>query len=106
MSTPRLLNIEASKRDLRVDVLRGISLLMIFIDHIPDNSLGLVTIHNFGFSDAAEGFVLLAGFSSMLAYGRIFQRDGASSGLRKIALRLAASTCFRFAYFLPHSPSC
>ncbi len=69
MSNPRLLNIEASKRDLRVDVLRGISLLMIFIDHIPDNSLGLVTIHNFGFSDAAEVFVLLAGFSSMLAYG-------------------------------------
>jgi hypothetical protein len=76
-------------------VLRGIALLMIFIDHIPDNSLGLVTMHNFGFSDAAEVFVLLAGFSSMLAYGRTFERDGASRGLRKIVLRLARLYLFQ-----------
>src|SRR6266487_3160746 len=61
-----------SKRDPRIDVLRGLALLMIFVDHVPDNLLSLITLRNFGFSDAAEVFVLLAGFSSMLAYGRIF----------------------------------
>jgi hypothetical protein len=78
----------ASKRDPRVDVFRGLALLMIFVDHIPNNALSLVTIRNFGFSDAAEIFVLLAGFSSMMAYGGVFERDGAGSGLRRIFLRL------------------
>jgi hypothetical protein len=44
-----------------VDVLRGLSLLMIFCDHLPGNLLSKVTLHNFGFADAAEAFVLLAG---------------------------------------------
>jgi hypothetical protein len=39
---------------------------MIFVDHIPGNVLSLVTLHNFGFSDAAEVFVLLAGIDAGL----------------------------------------
>jgi hypothetical protein len=89
-----------SKRDPRIDVLRGLALFMIFVDHIPDNLLGFITLRNFGFSDAAEVFVLLAGFSSMLAYGRIFQRDGARSGLRRIALRLARLYLFQIGLLL------
>ena len=77
----------ASRRDPRIDVLRGLSLLMIFVDHIPNNLLGMVTLHNFGFADAAEVFVLLAGVSSMLAYGRGIERDGWGPGLRRLALR-------------------
>jgi hypothetical protein len=76
-----------SKRDPRIDVLRGLALLMIFVDHIPANVLSLATMHNFGFCDAAEAFVLLAGMSSMLAYGRAFERGGALSGLRRIVRR-------------------
>ena len=79
----------ASKRDHRIDVLRGIALVMIFVDHIPGNTLGLFTLRNFGFADAAEVFVLLAGMSSMLAFGRVFEREGIGSGLRRIVLRLA-----------------
>jgi hypothetical protein len=75
------------QRDHRIDVLRGLSLLMIFVDHIPDNVLSLATMHNFGFCDAAEAFVLLAGMSSMLAYGRAFERSGAMVGLRRILRR-------------------
>src|SRR5713101_9939203 len=93
-------SVVASKRDPRIDVLRGIALLMIFVDHIPGDTLSLVTLHNFGFSDAAEVFVLLAGFSSMLAYGRIFERDGARSGLRRIVLRLARLYLFQVGLLL------
>ena len=74
-------------RDTRVDALRGLALLMIFIDHVPGNLLSLVTLRNFGFSDAAELFVLLSGFSSMIAYGGSFDRDGAVAGLRRVLLR-------------------
>ena len=74
-------------RDSRVDVLRGLALIMIFIDHVPDNLLSNVTLRNFGFSDAAELFVLLAGFSAMMAYGGSFARDGVLTGLRRVLLR-------------------
>jgi hypothetical protein len=68
--------------------MRGIALVMIFIDHVPGNLLGLVTMRNFGFADAAELFVLLAGFASMVAYGGSFARDGVLTGLRRVLLRL------------------
>ncbi len=75
-------------RDSRVDALRGIALIMIFIDHVPGNLLSLITMRNFGFSDAAEMFVLLAGFASMVAYGGSFARDGMVVGLRRVVMRL------------------
>ncbi|MCJ2095443.1 OpgC domain-containing protein [Methylobacterium sp. J-072] len=74
-------------RDARVDVLRGLALLTIFIDHIPRNAPALFTLHNFGFSDAAEIFVLLAGYSSMVAYGGLFGRAGVRATLMRIARR-------------------
>jgi hypothetical protein len=73
---------------------------MIFIDHIPNNVLILATMHNFGFSDAAEVFVLLAGFSSIMAYGRIFEREGTRSGLRRVVLRLARLYIFQIGLLL------
>ena len=83
------------RRDLRIDVIRGLALLMIFIDHMPNDLLNRVTLHNFGFSDAAEVFVLLAGYSAMMAYGKSFQRDGAARGLRRVAIRCARIYLFQ-----------
>lgn len=83
MASPR----NPSRRDARIDLLRGIALLTIFVDHVPGNLLGFLTFRNFGFSDAAELFVVLAGFSSMMAYGGCFERDGTMPGLRRIAAR-------------------
>jgi hypothetical protein len=79
--------VKRSSRDPRVDVARGAALLMIFIDHMPGNPISFLTMHNFGFSDAAEVFVLLAGVSSMMAYGKLFARDGAWAGLRRVWAR-------------------
>ena len=70
-------------RDHRVDALRGAALAMMFVDHIPDN------LRNLGFCDAAEIFVLLAGFASMLAYGRAFARENLRAALGKILRRCA-----------------
>ena len=66
-------------RDGRVDALRGVALLMMFVDHIPQNLLNRFTLRNIGFADAAEIFVLLAGFASMLAYGRVVRRAAAGA---------------------------
>lgn len=77
----------SSSRDPRIDLLRGLALLSIFVDHIPDNRLADFTLHNFGFSDAAELFVFLAGYSATIAYGGVFERDGLRVGLFKVLAR-------------------
>jgi hypothetical protein len=48
-----------TERDLRLDLFRGLSLLFIFIDHIPNNVLSYVTLHSVAFSDAAEVFIFI-----------------------------------------------
>ena len=63
-------------RDHRIDFFRGLALIFIFWDHVPDNPFAQLTLRNFGFSDAAEVFVFLAGYAAVLAYGRVAQRDG------------------------------
>lgn len=70
-------------RDLRIDFLRGLALITIFIDHIPGTMWEQYTVQNFGFSDAAEAFVLISGISTGLAYGPAFL-EGVSL---KMALR-------------------
>jgi hypothetical protein len=63
-----------SRRDHRVDFLRGLALAIIFINHVPGNFYEKLTPKNFGFSDAAEVFVMLAGFASAYAYFSRFEK--------------------------------
>lgn len=88
------------RRDGRIDVLRGFALLCIYVDHIPRDVLNWATLHNFGFSDAAELFVMFAGFASMVAYGRIFALGGALVGLRRIIRRCVRLYVFQLGLLL------
>ncbi len=63
-------------RDLRLDFFRGLSLFFIFIDHIPENMLSYFTFRAFAFSDAAEVFIFISGFTAALVYGRSFVEHG------------------------------
>jgi len=63
-------------RDPRLDLFRGLSLIFIFIDHIPNNVLSYVTLHSVAFSDAAEVFVFISGYTAAMFYGRALQRQG------------------------------
>jgi hypothetical protein len=78
----------AEGRDLRIDFFRGLALICIFADHIPENVLANFTLTNFGFADAAEVFVVLAGYVAYLAYGRPFAAGGWRAGLAKVAARM------------------
>src|SRR5690348_6347822 len=66
-----------AERDLRLDFFRGLSLFFIFIDHVPGNLLAYATFHALAFSDAAEVFIFISGFTAALVYGRSLQRNGA-----------------------------
>ncbi|MBR0797365.1 OpgC domain-containing protein [Bradyrhizobium jicamae] len=56
------------ERDLRLDLLRGLGLWMIFLDHIPDDVVSWLTLRNYGFSDAAEFFVFISGYLAGFIY--------------------------------------
>jgi hypothetical protein len=81
---PKSVSSSGTQRDLRIDFFRGLALLFIFVDHVPDNVLAKFTLRNFGFADAAEVFVLLAGFSAVLAYGRTFEGQGFKAGFARV----------------------
>jgi hypothetical protein len=61
-------------RDSRIDWLRGLALASIFVNHMPGNRLENWTTRNFGFSDAAEVFVLLAGVAAAFAFYKRFEK--------------------------------
>src|SRR5690606_34128037 len=67
-----MMNTQFSGRDTAIDVIRALALLTIFVNHVPGNPLEFLTHKNFGFSDAAEAFVLISGVSAGLAYGPRF----------------------------------
>lgn len=79
MSSPAPIGVPApprdpNSRDPRLDFFRGLALVMIFINHVPGNPLEVLTNRNFGFSDAAEGFVFMSGMAAGLAYPLAFVR--------------------------------
>ena len=70
------IHFDGDRRDLRLDACRGLALWFIFIDHIPDNAFGWLTLRNYGFSDATEVFVFVSGYTCMLAYGGALREQG------------------------------
>ena len=67
----------ASSRDLRLDFFRGLALILIFVDHIPENILSYFTIQAVEFFDAAEVFIFISGYTAALVYGQTLVSQGA-----------------------------
>lgn len=77
-------------RDTRIDVLRALALMTIFIDHVPGNVYEHYTMRNFGVADATEAFVLLSGIAAGIAYGARF-KPGSRMAMAVKAVRRACS---------------
>jgi len=75
-------------RDERLDFFRGITMLIIFIAHVPGNSWNGFIPARFGFSSGAELFVFCSGLASAIAFGGTFGRHGMSIGTARIAYRM------------------
>src|SRR5207253_10666682 len=93
----------ASTRDLRLDLFRGIALWLIFLDHIPSNIVSWVTIRNYGFSDAAEMFVFISGYTAAFVYGRAMRERGflvAGARILKRAWQVYVAHVFPFVVYL------
>jgi hypothetical protein len=64
-------NLPLAVRDVRLDLFRGVANWAIFLDHIPHEVLSSFTTRNYGFSDAADLFVFISGYTAACVFGRI-----------------------------------
>lgn len=74
-------------RDIRLDVFRGLCLIIIFIAHIWDNAWADWIPARFGFSDATEIFVFCSGMASAIAFGGSYRVHGFLIGSARVAFR-------------------
>src|SRR5947207_10591396 len=86
-------------RDLRLDLFRGLALWLIFLDHIPSNIVNWITIRNYGFSDAAEIFVFISGYTAAFVYGRTMEQRGVVVASARIPTRAGPAYVPRFFIF-------
>jgi hypothetical protein len=75
-------------RDLRLDLFRGIANWAIFLDHIPDNVVNWITTRNYGFSDAADLFVFISGYTASFVYARMMIERGFLVGATRLFKRV------------------
>ena len=78
----------ARSRDERLDFFRGITMLIIFVAHVPGNSWNAFIPARLGFSSGAELFVFCSGLASAIAFGGTFVRYGMSIGTARIGYRI------------------
>ena len=74
-------------RSMEVDLLRGIVLIVIAIDHISVSVLERVMLHNYAYCDAAEVFVFLGGYASAAGYTSLAARHGEAAARRRFFKR-------------------
>ena len=79
--------VSPAPRDLRLDMFRGIALVMIFINHVPGTLYESFTNRNFGFSDAAEAFVFMSGMAAGLAYSNGFRQGSLWRAIARVWAR-------------------
>src|ERR1700712_5559331 len=75
-------------RDLRLDLFRGVANWAIFLDHIPDNVVNWITTRNYGFSDAADLFVFISGYTASFVYARMMMERGFIVGATRLTKRV------------------
>ena len=100
MTTPPVI---PTQRDLRLDLFRGLALWLIFLDHIPTNIVSWVTIRNYGFSDAAEIFIFISGYTAAFVYGKAMRERGfgiAGARILRRAWQIYVAHIFLFVIYI------
>jgi hypothetical protein len=95
--------VPSQQRDLRLDFFRGLALIFIFIDHIPENVLSYFTLQAFQFYDAAEVFIFISGYTAALVYSRTLALQGplyATAQILRRAWQLYIAHIFLFMIFI------
>jgi hypothetical protein len=80
--------VAAHGRDARIDLFRGMANWFIFLDHIPNDVVNLITIRNYGFSGAADLFIFISGYAASIVYAKMTLERGFVVGATRIFKRV------------------
>ncbi len=80
--------LSSPKRDLRLDLFRGLANWAMFLGHIPGSVLAWCSFRNYGFSDGADLFVFISGYTSALVFGKKMMEDGFAFGTSRLLRRV------------------
>jgi len=95
-------SLPASERELRIDLFRGLALWLIFVDHMSPDLLTWFTIRSYGFSDAAEIFIFISGYTAAFVYGRAMRESGfviATARILRRVWQIYVANVFLFTIF-------
>src|SRR5712672_1256605 len=95
-------SLAAGERELRIDLFRGLALWLIFIDHMSPDLLTWFTIRSYGFSDAAEIFIFISGYTAAFVYGRAMRESGfviATARILRRVWQIYVANVFLFTIF-------
>jgi hypothetical protein len=84
---PASVNLPLAGRDVRLDLFRGLANWAIFLDHIPHEVLSWTTLKHYGFSDAADLFVFISGYTAAMVFGRLMIERGYLAAASRLASR-------------------
>ncbi len=92
-------------RDLRLDLFRGLANWVIFIAHIPNNVVALLLLGTgrYGFSDGADWFVFISGYTLAFVYARMLAQRGmviTATRILKRAWQIYVTHVFLFVVYL------
>lgn len=94
----RCTNQSQSERIVIIDMLRGLCLVLMTVNHLPHTLLNKVTWEPLGFISAAEGFVFLSGLVTGFVYGRTAIEQGLPALNTRVWARIRVIT-FTYAIF-------
>ena len=77
-----------SKRDLRLDLFRGLANWAMFLGHVSSTVLAWFSFRNYGFSDGADLFVFISGYTSALVFTRKILERGFVFGTTRLLRRV------------------
>ena len=92
-----------SKRDLRLDLFRGLANWAMFLGHIPTGVLAWLSFRNYGFSDGADLFVFISGYTSAAVFARKMTERGfvvAATRLVRRAWQIYVAQILLFVFYL------
>jgi hypothetical protein len=92
-------------RDLRLDLFRGLANWVIFIGHIPNNVVALLLLGTgrYGFSDGADWFVFISGYTLAFVYAQMMIERGmvvTATRIIKRAWQIYVAHVFLFVVYL------
>jgi len=100
--TKPVVSFSTFERELRIDLFRGLALWLIFIDHMSPDLLTWFTIRSYGFSDAAEIFIFISGYTAAMVYGRAMRERGfviATARILRRVWQIYVANVFLFTIF-------